>query len=72
MNTQNQPDRLITIRAVAERLELSIRSVYRLIKARRFPKPVKVGGATRLFESDVTAFLSALRSDESTKSGGAR
>lgn len=54
-------DRLISIRNVAERLDLSTRAVYRLVAREELPRPVKVGGATRFYESDLAGYLTRLR-----------
>lgn len=56
------PDTLISLRSVATRLNLSIRAVYRLVARGLLPRPVKVGGATRFFESDIAQYLESLRS----------
>lgn len=60
MQTQ-PPDKLISLKAVAQRLSLSTRAVYRLIAAGDFPKPVKVGGSTRFYESDLASYLENLK-----------
>ena len=52
---------LISLRVVAQRLDLSLRGVYRLIARGLLPRPVKVGGASKLFESDIQDYLNALR-----------
>lgn len=62
-----QEDRLVSIKRVAFRLDTSIRGVYRLIARKEFPPPVKVGGASKFYESDVNVYLSRLR--EARKSG---
>ncbi len=67
MQTQ-PPENLISLKAVAQRLSLSTRAVYRLIAAGDFPKPVKVGGSTRFYESDLASYLENLKS---TKRGQA-
>lgn len=54
-------DQLMSIRDVASRLRLSTRAVYRLIADGMLPKPVKIGGASRLYDSDVQTFLESLR-----------
>ena len=59
--TTQQEDRLVSIRHIANRLSLSIRGVYRLIARDEFPRPVKVGGATRFYESDLESYLHRLR-----------
>lgn len=57
-------NRLISIREVASRLGLSIRAVYRLIASGDFPRPVKVGGASRFYESDLLTFMDSLRTNK--------
>ena len=52
---------LISLRVVAQRLDLSLRGVYRLIARGLLPRPVKVGGASKLFESDIQDYLNSLR-----------
>jgi excisionase family DNA binding protein len=56
-------DSLISIRTVSVRLDLSIRAVYRLIARNEFPPPVKVGGASKFYESDLETYLNRLRSE---------
>lgn len=53
---------LISLRATARLLDVSLRGVYRLIASGELPRPVKVGGSTKLFESDIQNYLNALRS----------
>ncbi|MEM7672601.1 MAG: helix-turn-helix domain-containing protein, partial [Verrucomicrobiota bacterium] len=60
MNAE-KPETLISLKTVASRLSLSTRAVYRLIAAGDFPRPVKVGGATRFYSSDLDAYLSRLK-----------
>lgn len=47
---------------VLERLNLSKASLYRLIQSGRFPAPVKMGGASRWFDTDVDGYLRAVTS----------
>jgi len=54
-------DRLLSLRNVAARLDLSVRAVYRLMARGDLPPPVKAGGASRLHESDVSAYLERLK-----------
>lgn len=54
-------EKLIPIKIVASRLGLSTRAVYRLIARGDFPPPVKVGGATRFYESDLNGYLESLK-----------
>ena len=44
------------VKKLAEMLGASVRTVWRLVSAGVPPKPVQVGGPTRLFESDITEF----------------
>jgi len=60
MNTVKK-DNLVSIKHVAFRLDTSVRGIYRLIARREFPPPVKVGGASKFYDSDVDAYLSRLR-----------
>ena len=52
---------LISIRRAAQRLNVSVRGLYRLIASQTLPRPVKVGGSTKLFVSDIEAYLESLR-----------
>jgi len=61
MENQNNVDNLISLRVAAQRLDLSVRAVYRLIARGEFPRPVKVGGATRFFESDISTYFESLK-----------
>ena len=59
------PDKLITIDQLAEALGgIGRSSVYRHIKnLPNFPKPVKVGAATRFRQSDVEIYIAGRNSD---------
>ena len=61
METTTSPETLVSLRMVAARLNLSVRAVYRLIARGLLPRPVKVGGATKFFESDITRYLESLQ-----------
>jgi len=63
----DQEERLISIRNVASRLGLSVRAVYRLVARDEFSRPVKVGGATRFYESDLDEYLSRLREGRNSR-----
>lgn len=52
---------LISLRRAAQRLNVSVRGLYRLIAGGTIPRPVKVGGSTKLFQSDIEAYLESLR-----------
>lgn len=51
---------LLTMPQAAQRLGISRRSLERLIAADEFPRPLKVGGASRVLASDVSAYISRL------------
>ncbi|PTX92333.1 helix-turn-helix domain-containing protein [Opitutus sp. ER46] len=55
------PKELMSLKDAASRLDLSLRAVYRLIARGLLPRPVKVGGASKLFESDIQSYLASLR-----------
>jgi len=61
MDTTTTPEKLISLRSTAERLDLSLRGVYRLIARGQLPRPVKVGASTKFFESDLQAYLATLQ-----------
>ena len=56
-----EEDRLVSIKRVAAILGVCPRSVRRLANRGELPHPVKVGRATRMFLSDVDAYLKQLR-----------
>jgi excisionase family DNA binding protein len=63
MNTEinTNLEKLISLKETAEMLDLSVRAVYRLIARGILPRPVKVGGATKFFESDLKNYFDSLR-----------
>lgn len=56
-----QLDQLLSVPAAAARLDISRRSLYRLIAAGQLPPPIKVGGSTKLCESDLVSYLEHLK-----------
>ncbi len=54
-------DRLLTLQQVAERLAVSLRSVYRLMAEGELPQPVKVLGCSRIPEGDVVTLIEKLK-----------
>jgi predicted DNA-binding transcriptional regulator AlpA len=58
-------DRLVALPVVAAKLGVSTRSIHRLIAAGQFPPPVKVGGASRWFLSDIASYIDGLRQGRS-------
>lgn len=66
MNNQTttpEPDRLVSLSHAAERLDISIRTLYRLIAQKQLPEPVKVGRASKLYQSDLNAYLVNLKAN---------
>ena len=61
MPRDTSPDKLVPIDTVLARLSRSRASLYRDIARGHFPAPVKTGGSSRWFESDIDAYLDALR-----------
>ena len=62
MSTKH-PQRLLKVPQVAERLAVSERTVWRLIDSKAL-KPVSIGGATRIRESDVERLIDGDEGDE--------
>ena len=58
--TPTTQNKLISLKGTAERLDLSVRAVYRLIARGILPRPFKVGGATKFLESDIERYLASL------------
>ncbi|GHC13900.1 helix-turn-helix transcriptional regulator [Cerasicoccus arenae] len=61
---QVSDEKLVPIGTIAKRLGISTRAVYRLVARGEFPKPVKVGGATRFYWSDLEQYLNQLRQQQ--------
>ena len=59
--THPSGDRLVSIRNVGHQLDLSTRAVYRLVAKGDIPPPVKVGGATRFYQSDLDHYMNRLK-----------
>jgi excisionase family DNA binding protein len=60
--TQNH-EKLISLKDTAEKLDLSVRAVYRLIASGILPHPVKVGRSTKFFESDLKNYFDSLKAN---------
>lgn len=56
--------RLLTLQQAAERLAVSKRTLERQINLGRFPRPLKIGQATRVELSAVLKYIESLRSPE--------
>ena len=60
-------DKMLDVDAVAILLGASARTVWRLVASKVLPKPVRIGGSTRWFESDLEAFQRKLREERDRK-----
>lgn len=54
--------KLLRYPEVEARVRLKRSAIYKLIKAEKFPAPVKQGGASFWFDTDIDAYLERLRS----------
>ena len=52
---------LLTVKQVAEVLQVSRRTIYRLCCESCFPTPVKIGNATRFCSSDLDNYIDAIK-----------
>ena len=61
MNQSTQTDFLLPRKAVEKLAGISRATIYRMIKAGKFPRPLSIGtGAVRWRQSDVTAWQQSL------------
>lgn len=51
---------LLTLREAANRLRISLRSLHRLVAARQFPEPLKIGGRSLVPLADVIDYVNRL------------
>jgi predicted DNA-binding transcriptional regulator AlpA len=58
-------DRLLNVKQVATRLNVSTRQVWRLVAKNELSPPVKIGRSARWFSSDIQAYGSCLRKQRS-------
>lgn len=58
---EDEADRLLTIDQAAVQLSVSRRTLYRMIAAGDFPKPVRVAGSRRVPLSELVEFLDGLK-----------
>lgn len=62
MSNENKlSDRFIGLRELAETLDVTTRTVYRMIQSGLIPKPVKVGHSVRFPVSDVESYIERLK-----------
>lgn len=60
--------RLIRFPAVQERVSMGRTAVYELIKAGKFPRPVKVGAASAWIDVEITRWIEELAAKRDTSS----
>lgn len=53
------PPQLLSAQSLARRLEISVRTLWRLRSAGKLPKPVKLGGNVRWRTNDIDEWISA-------------
>jgi excisionase family DNA binding protein len=63
MNTKPLPN-LISLKLVAEHLNISLRGVYRLIARGELPRPTKIGSSSKMFEHQLHAYLASLEAGQ--------
>lgn len=61
--TEGDTMKLLRYPEVEKRVRLKKSAIYKLIKAEKFPAPVKQGGAAFWFDTDIDAYLERLRSE---------
>jgi len=59
------PEQLISVETAALRLDVSLRSLYRLIAQKELPQPLKIGRSSKLCESDLNTYVEKLKSQRS-------
>lgn len=55
--TDTPPASLLRIRHILERTSLSRATIYRMISARTFPRPMRMGGCAVWLESDLDKWI---------------
>lgn len=61
-STPNHTEQLVSLPVAAAKLDVSLRSLYRLMAQRELAPPVKVGRSSKLFLSDLDSYLHRLKS----------
>ena len=59
-NDARANDRLLKMKDIQELLQLSRSGVYTAMRLRGFPQPVKIGGASRWWRSEVFSWMNEL------------
>lgn len=60
--TANHTEQLVSLPAAAAKLDVSLRSLYRLMAQRELAPPVKVGRSSKLLLSDIDSYIHRLKS----------
>ena len=60
----NDPILLLTAKDLSRVLKLSVRSIWRLRSAEKFPAPIKVGRSARWDQRDIAQFLEGLKGED--------
>ena len=58
---QIEAEQLVSVSTAAVRLDVSLRSLYRLIAQKELPPPLKVGRSSKLCESDLNRYVQKLK-----------
>ncbi len=61
MTPPDTTEQLVSVETAAARLDVSRRSLYRLIARKELPRPLKVGRCSKLCVSDLTAYIQRLQ-----------
>lgn len=66
MVTNRTIEKLLTAKAVGEMLSLSKRQIFRLNSCGKIPAPIRIGGAVRWSEQEISNWLAADAPDRNT------
>lgn len=61
-NPHQAAEQLVSLPAAAAKLDVSLRSLYRLMSQSEIAPPVKLGRSSKLFQSDLDSYLQRLES----------
>ncbi|SIT74890.1 helix-turn-helix transcriptional regulator [Pontibaca methylaminivorans] len=61
LDSQLQPDPLLTAREVGAMLAISLPSVFRHVAEGKLPKPIKLGASSRWPQSEILAVIEAAK-----------
>ncbi len=59
MSSTLTTEKLLTAKAVGQMLSLSKRQIFRLNSCSKIPAPIRIGGAVRWSEQEISAWLAA-------------